>query len=308
MAATANCGRHVKAREIRDAVRNSVACAWTPKGGEVGGGSKTTAGFLGGLPDDAPAPDFAARWRARNECARLDRIADSAASGVSGLADLWEVSPVKHEKDADDWLEWLFPDAEWLCIAESHPGSARTRRAEKWMFGPAESSGLIVPSPMTAARGERKDGKSSARCLDNTGPRLWLVVEFDKLADGKTSMPIDEQAALHWHFRESSAACGWPRLGIVVHSGGKSLHGWYYVAGDEDAAHELMSYAVSLGADPATWVRCQFVRMPGGMRGVQRQEVFFFDPTCKTPNLNISFTEHGMPSVSAQLHALTEAA
>jgi hypothetical protein len=44
-----------------------------------------------------------------------------------------------------------------------------------------------------------------------------------------------------------------------------------------------MRYAVMLGADPATWTRCQFVRMPNGLRrrpkafGV-RQPVFYFNP------------------------------
>jgi hypothetical protein len=35
---------------------------------------------------------------------------------------------------------------------------------------------------------------------------------------------------------------------------------------DEETARELMGYAVSLGADPATWTRCQLVRLPGGRR------------------------------------------
>jgi hypothetical protein len=40
-----------------------------------------------------------------------------------------------------------------------------------------------------------------------------------------------------------------------------------------------MQYAVSLGADRATWTRSQFVRMPDGARGNgERQTVFFFNP------------------------------
>jgi len=42
---------------------------------------------------------------------------------------------------------------------------------------------------------------------------------------------------------------------------------------------EALRGAVSLGADPATWVKCQPVRMPGGHRpnkGVQ--EILFFNP------------------------------
>ena len=51
-----------------------------------------------------------------------------------------------------------------------------------------------------------------------------------------------------------------------------------------------MRYAVSLGADRATWTRSQFVRMPDGLRskgGIRedgtreedkRQTVYFFNP------------------------------
>jgi hypothetical protein len=37
----------------------------------------------------------------------------------------------------------------------------------------------------------------------------------------------------------------------------------------EERARELMSYAISLGADPATWNRCQLVRLPGGVRTIE---------------------------------------
>jgi hypothetical protein len=73
-------------------------------------------------------------------------------------------------------------------------------------------------------------------------------------------------------------------LVMVVHSGGKSLHGWFACQGSSEALQlRFMRYAVMLGADPATWTRCQFVRMPDGLRrrpsafGV-RQSVFYFNP------------------------------
>jgi len=67
---------------------------------------------------------------------------------------------------------------------------------------------------------------------------------------------------------------------IAVHSGNKSLHGWFYVHGEPDAKVErFFHYAVSLGADRATWTRSQFVRMPDGVRDTgQRQAVYFFNP------------------------------
>lgn len=300
-ACTASAGRRVPAREIRDAVRNSQEGAWRPVAG---------AGAKRGLesPQQSSLEAKGAggdRWPKPDATARRCRIADVAAeAGIAGLADLWEASPVRdEERTADDWLDWLFPEAEWLCLAKAHPAEARSRRREKWSFGPADECGLVVPSPMTGPSGRGLDGRTSHRCLDNTGPRRWLVVEFD-------SGTIDEQAALHWHFGEAAKSAGWPPLRLVVHSGGKSLHGWFGPCGEEAVSRELMAYAVTLGADPATWNRCQLVRLPGGFRdsvgntdvvslpddwpaASGRLEVFFFDPC-----LNNSFLAPGVPQDS----------
>jgi hypothetical protein len=71
-------------------------------------------------------------------------------------------------------------------------------------------------------------------------------------------------------------------LALAVFSGGKSLHGWFYCDGQpEDQVRRFMRYAVSLGADPATWTRNQMVRMPDGTRtdaNGARQTVHYFNP------------------------------
>ena len=120
---------------------------------------------------------------------------------------------------------------------------------------------------MRARIGTTKEGKTSEHCLDNTGDRRFLVVEFDK---GVTN----EHAALLWHL------AGYGPLAMVVHSGGKSLHGWFFCAGQIEAnMRRFMEYAVSLGADDATWTCSQFVRLPAGRReNGARQQVFYFDP------------------------------
>ena len=90
--------------------------------------------------------------------------------------------------------------------------------------------------------------------VSNTGPRRYLVCEFDQGT-------ADEHAALLAHL------AGHAPLVCAVHSGGKSLHGWFNVEGqDEEKTRGFFRYAVSLGADPATWTRSQFVRIPGGRR------------------------------------------
>lgn len=310
-AATAQCGRRVTDREIRDAVKNSYEVRWTA-GGDSGrrdatGGPRPSS--RRGAGDESPA--VSERWPAFSARERECRITEARAA-VSELADLWERSPVCPDRDGpDDWLDWLFPDADWLCLAVDHPATARTRRAERWTFGPADGCGLVVPSPMTGPSGITLDGKRAHRCLGNTGPRRWLVIEFDKGT-------ADEQAALHWHLDQCAAAAGWPRLCLACHSGRKSLHGWYGLCGAESVSRDLMAYAVTLGADPSTWNRSQLVRLPGGRREARpaaewnlpdgwpeespviRQTVFYFAPQCLThpensPREKTSCLAHGMP-------------
>jgi hypothetical protein len=117
---------------------------------------------------------------------------------------------------------------------------------------------------MTATKGLTKDEKKSAHALSNTGPRRFLICEFDT---GTT----DAHAALLIHL------AGYAPLVCAVHSGGKSLHGWFLVAGQpEDRVLRFFKYAVSIGADHATWTRSQFVRMPDGTRDNGNRQIVYF--------------------------------
>jgi hypothetical protein len=120
---------------------------------------------------------------------------------------------------------------------------------------------------MTAVTGLNQSGEVSNRCLSNTGARRFLIVEFDA---GTT----DDHAALLLHLAEREP------LAIVVFSGSKSLHGWFYCAGvTAGKVSRFFRYAVSLGADRAMWTPCQLVRMPDGTRDNERQQtVYFFNP------------------------------
>jgi hypothetical protein len=147
-----------------------------------------------------------------------------------------------------------------------------TRTHGEWR-GELAALQFIVPSPMAAVTGLTKDGKKSKHTLDNTGPRRFLVCEFDS-GDGDQKSWHDQHAALLLHLASLAP------MVLAVHSGGKSLHGWFYCAGQsEDKLHRFMRYAVALGADRATWLRSQFVRMPDGTReNGKRQTVFLFNP------------------------------
>jgi hypothetical protein len=127
---------------------------------------------------------------------------------------------------------------------------------------------LIVPNAMAALTGTTKNGRRSPRCLDNVGVRQYLVVEFD-------TGHLDEHAALLWHLAERAP------MALVVFSGSKSLHGWFACRrATPQRLEQFFRYAVSFGADPATWTRCQPVRMPDGTReGTgKRQAVYYFNP------------------------------
>lgn len=241
-----NCGRHVPLSEIVAAVQDSIPCAWKPNAQR-------------GI---ATAP-VSRRWPELNEQLRLEIIANSGE-----LVDLWEASPVRLEDDAahtEELIDMLFSGNPLLCCGEASD-IFDTRPRESWR---GELAGLqfIVPSPMSKIEGLTKDGKPSRHCLDNTGPRRFLVVEFD-------TGHADEHAAILLHLRERAP------LTLAVHSGGKSLHGWFFCVGQSEKRLEtFFRYAVALGADHATWTRSQFLRMPDGTRdNGRRQTVFYFNP------------------------------
>jgi len=203
------------------------------------------------------------RWSARDD----EHIRDILRDGPS-LAELENISPVRFEGNkphTEQIVDALFPGNPLLCVAatKEHPFTG----PREGMRGRLCGQQLIVPSPMRCIFGMTQDGQTSMRCLNNTGGRRFLVVEFDQGT-------FNQHAAILSHLGERAP------LVLVVHSGNKSLHGWFYCAErPEEQVEGFFNYAVSLGADRATWTRCQFVRMPDGRRdNLKRQRVVFFNP------------------------------
>ncbi len=238
-----DCGRHVSRSEIEDAVKNSIACAWRPTG-------------------NAAAPRSPTKWPAVNQEQREAAIRDDG-----GLADLWEFSRPRvedNDQHTETVIDRLFPPDALLCCGASQSDFDTRPRAE-WR-GELAKLQFIVPSPMSSVSGLTQDGRESKHTLANTGPRRFLVVEFDSGA-------IDEQAALLIHL------AGYAPLVCALHSGGKSLHGWFYVHDQpEDKVLKFFRYAVGLGADHRLWTPSQFCRMPDGTRdNGKRQTVYFLN-------------------------------
>jgi len=252
--AVAGCGRRVAPGEIIAAVNNSASCAWKPSGGAP-------------RPSGGVATVSVAKTSPKWPEPVSGQIRAIAEADPDALELLRRASPVKISEDhhdADCLLERLFPGDPLLCFAQGVSSAFIIRRSTRDI---ARNVSHIVPSPMKAKRGLTKVGKPSPRCLDNTGPRYYLITEFDQ-GDHST------QAAVIRHLATLAP------LVMVVDSAGKSLHAWWRCYGQPEArVKTFFKHAVQLGADPATWTRCQLVRMPLGWRHEKdrRQNVLFFD-------------------------------
>jgi hypothetical protein len=240
---SADCGRDVGEQEIWNAIENSES-------------------WLAGQKGKSTEARTVARWPARNE-EQIEAIT-KAGPDLAGLIAMPPMRWIDEQPHTEEIIDILFPGNPLLC-AGLKKESALTRTREEWR-GFMANRQFIVPSPMIAIRGKTKNGRESMRCLANTGTRLFLVVEFDQGS-------FDQHAALLVHLAKSEP------LALVVHSGNKSLHGWFLAKKEEAQSREFMCSAVSLGADHATWTRCQYVRMPDGRRdNGKRQRVVYFNP------------------------------
>ena len=202
-------------------------------------------------------------WPGHN---RID--AERIARRGGGLEELKKSSPLQCES-ASDALQQLFEDDPLVCCGLSSSEFA-TQPLSSWTNLPQLQ--FVVPSPMISKWGETQAGKRSQHTLKNTGPRHYLVVEFDEGTH-------DTHASLIQHLALRMPLC------MAVLSGGKSLHSWFDVrVKSEDAIKRFFQLACQLGADPATWTRSQFVRMPNGRRANgNRQQVIHFNPPNYAP-------------------------
>lgn len=167
------------------------------------------------------------------------------------------------------YLKQLYKPGELICAAadtwnwQTLPLEELLEIASKYRLE------FINPSPMSAYSGVTLEGKTSTHCIENTGPRVYLAIEFDMAT-------IKQQVSFH-----KFLSTRYP-LVLLLFSGNKSIHGWYFVEGeDADKVDRFFDLACLLGADPKTWGVSQFVRMPGGWnnKAETNQKVLYFNPT-----------------------------
>lgn len=223
----------------------------------------------------------------------MDSVRALVKNGLS-LDDLKKRSPVPDPKQ-NEVLASLFKPKELLCVGRmvyTPEIYSLPENTAQWSFSGAQ---FIVPSPMSATRGLTKDGKLSVRSESNTGPRRWLVIECDFEITDVESLGVrstfDLCASVLWKLS------AYRPLVLVVSSGSRSLHGWFPVQPNEPETLEtsklwkFMALACKFGADSKTWTKCQWLRMPGGIRREKNgqisngpdgrpiiQEIVYFNP------------------------------
>ena len=178
-----------------------------------------------------------------------------AESPVAGLSDI----PPTSGKPSD-----LFRETDMVCVGKS---ATEFSVGEAHIFAGNPSYQFIVPNPLRKAVGRTKNGGVSNHCRDCVADRRYIIVESD------AGLSHDQQVAILFWLEKTTGS----PLAAVVHSCGKSIHGWFRCEGvPPDRLFAWFKYAVSVGADPRLFLPEQFVRMPGGTRenGTQQKLLY----------------------------------
>jgi hypothetical protein len=277
-------------RCARDVPRGEVArlLAWAEA--RFGNGNCDTSSFrktydgVANPPPSAIAPD-------------LEEIFSVASAGV-GLAELRDSSPLRLSRGRfrdtsyvlEQWAHYAGEDDPWICFGCS--AQFWTRRLSTCRRA-LPFHQLVVPSPMRTRLARTAEGRYSEHSLEGTGPRTFMVIEFDFSRLSPSNKPtiwvplldrcdaagitvLDLNAALIARLAKDRP------LWMTVFSGNRSLQAWFPCRGEpEEELHRWFSTSAErLGACHSTWCRSQFVRMPDGTRPPSgaRQLVEFFDP------------------------------
>jgi hypothetical protein len=223
-----------------------------------------------------PSPQEIQRERDRDRFERLKyRAEKSLAQIVSAHAcdpyDLWEMSPIRLEGDAqEDWqlLLQLYRSGDVLWIGDEKE-SARDDHDDAWKEHCATRFKTAVEWLNSEPTGHHicpnlfKAGVYS-RTAENITELRFLVVESDKLTKPESC------GVLKWLSKIL-------RMRAVIDTGGKSLHGWFEYP-DDKAFKELKAILPGLGCDDALFQQAHTCRLPGPLRDTgRRQHLTYLD-------------------------------
>jgi len=183
-------------------------------------------------------------------------------------ADLWESSPVRPPTEPDEHYRlfmstmWQPEDRIWcgqLYESGKPHHAANFKTAAEWL-----SIGQ-PPGPLTT--GWTFAEGSVSRCKEQARHRRYLVLESDSLSEA------DTVSVFYW-LKEKMQL----RLRAVVHSGNKSLHGWFDLP-----QHQLAALEAALpeaGFDSKLFTPSQPCRLAGWKRtdkAAQLQRLMYLD-------------------------------
>jgi hypothetical protein len=161
-----------------------------------------------------------------------------------------------------DWWKLFAGIDFYICLA-NEVWEMETRRLSEWLEIGVNGFQYMVPSPMFNG-GIGKEFKNDR----NTSKRMWQIVEFD------SGSRMDQLKLLRWLEQFE----GW-QIGMVVFSGGKSLHGWFPVYNKTE--YDIRTFfiqATLIGADRMMRIPSQYCRVPNGTNHKTRkkQEVIYW--------------------------------
>jgi hypothetical protein len=239
------------------------------------------------------------RWSEPNY-AKINEIVRSTYSFVSSAGETGEVildslgrDPLHLGFGPYHYLTELFPRNSWLCLGIG-TRKHNCKRLEEWTDHPAlQLWEHVVPSEQLGREGLTQAGHMSTHSLENCGDRRYLICEFDLSPVGRDGVTPTEWEPYIGKWEEMGVSpkhaqiallghiCQRTKPTMVVDSGGKSLHAWFYVKGIPEATLEKdFAKLVALCADPRLWLKSQFSRTPGARRSSNgnEQTVLLFNP------------------------------
>jgi hypothetical protein len=228
-----------------------------------------------------------------------DIVAERIGARKNALAELEEKSPAPIPGATAEILYQLFNPEDLICVAGADYHRAVTRALKQFCFGNGSSSELIVANPMLEPYTLDAAGKRHYRTLANTGPRRFMVCDFD--LKGSDFEPLISLWAKYGVTVQDAAAAlidylaDYGPLALVTYSGNVSLQAWFYCQGESESKNSKMraffESAVIIGADRAGWTRCQFFRLPLATRANtgRLQSVHYFNP--ETVSLEVELDE-----------------
>jgi len=172
------------------------------------------------------------------------------------------------ENDGRVLLETLYKPDEYLFIGSVYDKTVK--QVKDWLNGSIDFP-HIIPNPMTGDFAITGNGTESRRCEGTVADLRYAVCEMD-------GVPLNQQVAF-WN----KAIKKLP-VAAVIHSGGKSLHGWIKVdcgtdteKWEKDVKGWLFGqFGKMYGFDMACSNRARLSRMPGHLRDNRSRQVLLY--------------------------------